>query len=57
MQREIWIVVGALSSITLLASICIVALPKISFDQRGVPNSDASMLFVSKNSPYMRNER
>lgn len=57
MQREIWIVVGALCSITLLASICIVALPKLSFDQRGVPNSDASMLFVSENSPYMRNER
>lgn len=57
MQREVWIVVGALCSITLIASICIVALPKLSFDPRGVPNSDPSMLLVSGNSPYMRNER
>jgi hypothetical protein len=57
MQRELWIVVGALSSIALIASVCIVALPKGSFDHGGVPNPDPSMLLVSENSPYMRNER
>ena len=57
MQRERWIVVGALSSVALIAGICTVALPKGSFERGGAPNSDPSVLLVSENSPYMRNER
>ena len=57
MQRELWVVIGALSSIALIASICAVALPKASFNHSGLPSSDPSVLLVSENSPYMRNER
>jgi hypothetical protein len=57
MQRELWIIVGGLSSIAVIASICTAALPKVSVDHGAVSNSDRSMLLVSENSPYMRNER
>ncbi len=57
MQRQRCIVLGALFSIALIAGICTVALPKAWFEHGGVPHSDPSMLLVSENSPYMRNER
>lgn len=55
MQRELWIVIGALFSIALIASICTAVLPTFALDP--VPKSDPSLLLVTENSPYMRNER
>lgn len=57
MQRERWIVLGVLTSLALVADICIEWLPKASFDRGGVPVSDRSLLLVSENSQYMRKER
>ncbi|MCS3497624.1 hypothetical protein M2232_004437 [Bradyrhizobium japonicum] len=57
MQRDLWIVIAALFSIALIASICTAALPKASFGHKGLPSSDPSVLLVSESSPYMRNER
>jgi len=57
MQRERWIVIGALSSLALFASVCTTVLPKGAVDTRAVLKSDPSLLLVSENSPYMRNER
>lgn len=57
MRRERWMVIGAWSSIALMASICTQILSNASIDLQGVPISDPSLLMVSENSPYMRNER
>lgn len=56
MQRERWIVIGVLSLLALLAEVCVLAMPKISLD-RGSEAEDRSVLHVSENSSYMRNER
>ncbi len=50
-------VIGAWSSIALMASICTQILSNASIDLQGVPISDPSLLMVSENSPYMQNER
>ncbi|MEY9987486.1 hypothetical protein ABH995_006823 [Bradyrhizobium yuanmingense] len=57
MQRERWVVIGALSTIALIASVCTTVLPKFAVDAGAVLKSDPSLLLVSENSPYMRNER
>lgn len=54
MQRERWIVAGALSSIALIAGICTAVLTKFAVDPRAVPKSDPSLLLVTENSPLCK---